>query len=384
LLTLGSDIVGFLSFNLGTTLVLKSAFSTEKRGYSSLALRFLDFAQERHCSLPGLAYWRGQAYSKMGRRQSALDAWRASPDADYWLTLQGRSEIAQHQYDTALSTFEMAALVNPSSSTIHYYGGLALHQLDRYEQALVWYNAALELSDFDKRFIEPVSELDGGRWWHGDPGDERLSPTKAHTYVQISGVYYQLGQWNLMRDAAQKAVDLAPHDPLGYFQLGGAYFYLAQADNIDPESKARFYRLAEEALVTVVDQVAWNQAPFFQTLARVYRGQGKTSAAADAYQRMLRTSSPPAAHFYEVASFYVSAGQPQEAIPLYDVALSKTPEKPKFAHRWVEAAEAWAAAGKEEEACDLFRRGLDICGEAENKDCAAENSILWDICSEQR
>jgi len=374
LIAISPTLIAFLYFNLGNIHVLKSTLNNIDSEHLTLAQGLFDRAEQYAPSLSRVHYWRGQAYFLAGQQQNALDAWRVFPDADYWLTMRGKYLLRQGQVEPAIDILRTALAVNPASSTICYYGGLALYRAEQYDKALEWHSKALELEQFDERFMD--SSPRGDVWWPARPDNLTHDPTPAMTYIQISAVYYQLKQWDMMQAAAQAAIDLAPDDPLGYFQLGWAYFRWANADSSDLEDKAEFYRLAEKSLVTVVDQIPDHQYPFFLVLARVYAERENIPAATVAYQRVLNVSGR-VGYQYEVARFYAATGQAQAALPLYEAILSRTPHEAEFGQRWIDAAEAYFVTSKQDVACTLFKEGVDICGET---GCNVQDSILWSVC----
>jgi tetratricopeptide (TPR) repeat protein len=366
-------LLAFLYSNLGNIYVLRSSLINPDFTHLVLAQGFFDQA-ERIFSLSRVPYWRGQAYSLAGQRQRALDTWRTFPDADYWFAIRGQTELACGRVETAWSLLETAALLNPVSSTTRYYGGIALTRMERYTEALTWYNQALTSNDFDRRFV--LNQNDRSVWWPARPDNLTHNPSRAMTYVQMSAVYYQLQQWELMRDAAQAAVDLDPYQSLGYLQLGTSYFMLG---NLYTDRQVEFNKLAAEAYLAVADQMPDYQIGFFLHLARVHWAQGDIPSATAAYDRVARTSRHIANH-REVMRFYEDTGQTKMLVSLYDDLIDKTPYKAQFSYRWIAAAEAYFAAGMPIKACALFQTGINICDEAK---CDVQDSVLLDVCTGQ-
>jgi tetratricopeptide (TPR) repeat protein len=367
------NLVALISFNLGNLYVLLADVSGNNASLLATAQQFYTVTEHTKVPLTRLPYMQGWAWFQQGEFEKAINSWKEFPDADYWLTIRGKVLLKQGQFESAKGILTMASELNPKSSTIYYYGGLAYYRLERYDEALDWYTRALELDSFDERFMDNPPK--GDVWWPARPDNLTQYPTPVMTYIQMSAVYYQLGQWDMMRDAALSAIDIDPDEPLGYFQLGCAYYRWAGSLS-DSKDATQFYRLAEESFITIVDQIPDYQYPFFLILARVYVGLGEVSAATSAYQHVLEVSDQ-ANYQYEVARFYVTIGQVEASLSLYESVLAQTPHEAQFSQRWIDAAEAYWMIDEREIACTLFRQGIDICGD---KECAAQNSILWNVC----
>ncbi|GAG11574.1 unnamed protein product, partial [marine sediment metagenome] len=167
LITIGPALIAYWYLNLANTCILQSTLNGPNLEQLALTQHFLDHAEQYMPSLPHLPYWRGQAHFLAGEQRKALDTWHKYPEAGYLLIGRGKVELMRGQAESALKLLEMATSLDPSSSTIRYYGGVALFRMKRYDEALVWFNEALILDQFDERFAQDLNV--GDVWWPARP-----------------------------------------------------------------------------------------------------------------------------------------------------------------------------------------------------------------------
>ncbi len=367
-------IVSYLYFNLGN-IYLSWSMSSNPASFTLLTSAgfFFEKAKEGYSPPPLVTYKQGQTFFLMGEQQLAIDEWRQFPEADCWLKVQGISLLKEGRLQEAGDILQTASMLNPASSAVAYYVGMTHYRSGANQDALAWLERAVELNQFDERCLtySPAPDV----WWPGRPDNLNRPPSLALTYIQMAAVYYTMREWDAMQAAAQKAVALEPENPLGYYQLGEAYYRQALASDRD---RAALLDSAEAIFAQVVDVDSNFQFRLLVSTAQVHRAQGNVDAAILAYQRALPRVSQTFLR-YEIAEFFAQIGYTDEAAQLYELALDETPLQAASAYRWVEAAAIFAILQETETACEHLHTAQAVCSQPL---CDEIQTMLLDICQD--
>ncbi len=159
-----------------------------------------------HCNL-------GLAYSKLGRHQDAIEAFKQAiiikpDDSDVQYTL-GNAYGKLGRYQDAIEAFKQAIRIKPDYSDVYYNLGLTYGKLGCYQEATEAFKQAI-----------------------------RLKPDYSDVYYNLGLTYGKLG---LQQDAIEffkQAIRLKPDDAKTHYNLGNAYLLSG-----DKESALKEYEI---------------------------------------------------------------------------------------------------------------------------------------------
>ena len=370
-------LLGRLYFNLGNV-ALVVAYQTEDLMGLDTAEKFYAKVAGGEYSSANLPFFQGEGEFLRGNFEAAVGHWRDFPDADFWLTMLSAYDLICRNPQLALDRLEIATNLNPKSSTIHYYSGLALYRLEKYKLALKRFDDAIELNKFNDD-LSRIAFPQGMTWFPARPDNLTRDPSLEMAVIYKAAAYYQLREWKLMSETAKEAIETNPDNPLGYFQLGYAYLRWANSPSASPDERVHYYNMARHAFEQIRGQVDKYQYSYFYALSLVCTAQNDVLCANMAYQRLVAASFN-VDHWYLAARYYADTEQFDLALPLYEQVLSRTLSEPEFAMRWIEAADVNFVVGNADRACDLFQIGFDLCQESEIDCNNLYDSKLFEVC----
>jgi tetratricopeptide (TPR) repeat protein len=79
------------------------------------------------------------------------------PDKAYALTVMGEAEAAQEDYANANKHYQRAIELNPAIAQAYFGLGQILHQKGRIQEALQWYEDALERAPNNRRYLHNLA-----------------------------------------------------------------------------------------------------------------------------------------------------------------------------------------------------------------------------------
>jgi len=223
--------------------VVGNCFSLQKE--HDTALKFFQRAIQLS---PDFAYAHtlsGHEYSANDDFEKAMASYRSAIRIDErhynaWYGL-GNIYYRQEKYDFAEHHLQKALEINPSSSPLYCYLGMALHANQKTLQALEKLSAAIEidhknpLARFQKAQVlicmEPpqydlaLKEL---------LQLVEMAPKEGSVYQMLGKVYKRLGHTSRALDCLNRAVDLSPKDAQ---QIKGAISNLEKEDNAEEEEE---------------------------------------------------------------------------------------------------------------------------------------------------
>ena len=207
----------------------------------------------------------GRALAASGLEQQAVEEWRASGAAPYFVN-QGLALARTGDYAGALAAYERALAIDPDVPQGYYRQGQALSALGREEEAVAALEAAAALE----------------------------APSSARRYLLQGEVHVARGEWVAALAAFGRAAELDPRDPEPHHRMGrvreqgmgdrdAAAADFARALQLDPDyapSRLALGRLAGEQ--GDCDEAARWLAPFLASPQPSPGGADWTDAEASA------------------------------------------------------------------------------------------------------
>jgi tetratricopeptide (TPR) repeat protein len=155
-------------------------------------------------------------------------------DINTWDQAEQRVGEAFELYETglmqqALDKLNEAISLNPGCSAWHFNMGLTLDGLDRYEEALVCYQHAIELSPDDVEILNCLA-VDYTRTTQYDLAlsiferIEKLDPSFEPAYCNRIITYTEMEQYDKAEQMFYLAQELNPDCPICFYNIGNALF----------------------------------------------------------------------------------------------------------------------------------------------------------------
>jgi len=205
-----------------------------------------------------------------------------------------------------------------------------------------------------------------------------IAPMAADGYIyEAEGLFWQGNQSGAEADL-RKAIEVAPDNAAGYFQMGNllagqkkydeAEKYFIQALQKDPSSPDALSGLVNanlvrkqsaRALKLVQDQIALspNNTAFYTLLGEVEIRNQDQARAEEAFQKAVALDKNNVAAFLGLSSVQVARGSLDQAIANYQRALQ---ENPRDARLYVAFASLRESRGEWQQAEDLYKKALEI------------------------
>jgi len=302
----------------------------------------------------------GLLLEKAGKVDAAIDYWRkglvVKPD-DAWVmldlarALENRGELTE-----AEKLYRQAEAIDPNSSILHYQFGL------RALRSGVAGADRAQLEDARKRFEKAI----------------QLAPHVPEAYSQLGLVLIHLGEANDAIEPLEKAIRLNPRLTPAYVNLGmaqmacgngsGAIESFNQALKIEPDNAEAHRHLAlllalagryDDAIshYEAVLKVAPDDAEAHNLLAAVYINIGRSDDAIAHLREALRLEPNYADACNNLGIQLYDQGQTQEAIALYQRALKLNPN---YLDAYLNLGAAMLELGRYAEAAGSYRHALKL------------------------
>ncbi len=232
-------------------------------------------------------FFLGQVLWEVGERGEALEVWRRAGVAAYFLT-QGKELQAAGRWEEAEGVLRLAVELAPQSWEAHLELGEVLLRNRKVEQALQAFRQALALCPQDEELevylwlghaYRAAKDRDKALWAYREAYARAPRDTYLPYYAYYVGLtLLELGRLDEAEAFLQGSVPAAPHAPNHYLL---ARIYLQRED---------WARAAEELerAVALAPSALW----YYEALGDVYRKQGRTEAALEAYEAAFCLAAP--------------------------------------------------------------------------------------------
>ena len=197
-----------------------------------------------------------------------------------------------------------------------------------------------------------------GRYFKGKHGlDCYLKVTEAWGYFQR----YNIEGMNLARQIAEEVIAMCPENPFGYIRLGFVYniaYYLGNTKS-PQETLEKGIELAQKA-VAMDDSIADSHA----LLCELYTTKREFDKAIAEGEQAVALNPGGTLPLVGYARSLTIAGRPEEAIPLFQKVIRRTPFGQPYLY--LEFGRALWAAGRFEEAVSALKKTIQISLDADN------------------
>jgi tetratricopeptide (TPR) repeat protein len=270
------------------------------------------------------------SFLRNGNSSRAIDEYRDAikikPDYIEAHNNLGAALLKAGRYGDALAQFQKVIAMHPLPIT-HFGSALALVQLQRFDEAIKQYDAALRLKP------DYVEALNNRGNLHSQLGNEAaalvdyetalgFSPQFVDAHINAAAALLALGRSAEALPHCTAAVTLQPTNALAHLKFGDALLELQR-----PSAAATEYR---EAMRLDANGV---YGPY--GLARSLEALNRTKEAATAYERTLQlTPESPIAH-YQLAVMLERTGQAEQAMQHYQTAIHLQPNYPEAVSRLI-------------------------------------------------
>jgi len=148
--------------------------------------------------------------------------------ADYLLIVGAESFLAG-EYAQALEFYKEAEEINPELSHINNCIGVALGMLGRHQDAIPYFEKAVQLDSADVRGYLNLGNIyiELGRPQEAMTYAEKcieINPGEYSAYFILGSAYYLLNDLDKSMSYYQKALQINPRDAETYFAVGGVYY----------------------------------------------------------------------------------------------------------------------------------------------------------------
>ena len=245
----------------------------------------------------------GKLLTKQGRKQPTLEVYRLGvrnnpQDARYYYAL-AQALGAQEHWLWASRNYRQVAKLNPSPQG-YYHWGIALYQLEEYEEALERFQQALDLKPSAPGYfhqgltlLKLHQEDRAEECWHKAIA---LKQNYLRAYDRLGQLWQKQGQWQKAALAYKKVLSLNPEAKATIVRIGRLYCSLKQYDlaiacytrviESTPEGSA-----IEERAFSGYQQLLANldsaTALAYYKLAKLYRSKSHFTEAIDNYQQSI-------------------------------------------------------------------------------------------------
>jgi tetratricopeptide (TPR) repeat protein len=272
-------------------------------------------------------------------------------DDDYWLLLYGIQDLYgssdRHGLCRAQDCFDRVLREYPDSSTTHFYLGRTLQLQGEPSKALVHFQTALRLNQFDKRFSRIT----------GDTNVEAATPMTA--VGAMIGVYMDMQQWKEAEQAARDFQSQFPETGQGEYWLGEIMLNTGR-----PEEAVSYLQFAAQRK---------SDSYVYLLLGRAYRRLGQIGPAIDAYERSYNLS-PSGSVLWELGEYYVKyTSRKADGVALLSRFLQDLPHDCSSIWWWRTAGEFSLETKTMTEACTFLNEGLEFCSDEQTRKLVRDN-----------
>ena len=268
---------------------------------------------------------RGRTYRQMGRYEESLADFDRAIElkADYAWAIAGRGETYRQMgcYEEALADLDRAIALKPDYDWAIAYRGRTYRQMGRYEEALADFERAIAL---DPDYAWAIASR-GETYWQTGRYEEALAdferamelePDDA-LHIASRGVTYRLmGRYEEALADFERAMELDPDDASYIADRGETYHLMERYE----EALADFDRALE-----VEPNNAWylyDRALTRQALGQADCAQADLVAAVRRARGVYKESPQDWKNVFNLALYYLAAGEAEEADRLYREALA--------------------------------------------------------------
>jgi tetratricopeptide (TPR) repeat protein len=228
------------------------------------------------------------------------------------LSTQGKSALANQQFDQAAKLYEQIVKLDPRSAEAHSNLGFALYMSGNYQPAIAQFQKALAL-------------------------DPRLD----HAQILLALTYFDSGDFNRAVPLLEKAYQVRKDDPVVVAHLGLAYLRQNKDDKalamlthwaeLEPASADALYFKGKASVYVASDafdqlsKAAPDSYRMFQLRAEMLRQQNLTAAAISEYKKAIAQKPDAAGLHYALGTLYRDANRLDEALAEFNAELKITP-----------------------------------------------------------
>ncbi|HEC35651.1 MAG TPA: tetratricopeptide repeat protein [Anaerolineae bacterium] len=230
------------------------------------------------------AFFLGQALWQAGEQEPAIAAWRQAGAAPYFVSLGQRLNAAGH-LEEAMEAWRLALEIDPQSWQAHLEVGRALRRSRQPEEAIRELAVALDLCPLEAEVqvyaemghaYRAARNLDRALWAYRETY-ARLPAGNAYAYL-IGSILYEQGRYAEARQYLCRLLQGTPHAP--------SHYLLARI-SIQQEDWAGAERELAQAIA-----LAPSVPEYHEWLGEVYRAQGNSQAAVEAYRAAFCLAPP--------------------------------------------------------------------------------------------
>ena len=227
---------------------------------------------------------------------------------------------------------------------------LQLHKDNRIEEAVVLYNAVIQEDPDNEMALSFLGSIALGN----NDLDTALNyflkavaiKPESGYYKEIGNIYFDKKQYNNAIESYEKAITIHPGFKEAFFNLGIAYYSLAEELKAKNElDQAIFY-------YKKVLEINPNYADVYFKIGVIYQGIGNVQKAVEYYAKTLELVPNSANVYYNLGNIFLDENQPAKAAECLSKSLLMDPEN-------IEAKNNYATAlynsGKIQESIDLYR-----------------------------
>lgn len=231
----------------------------------------------------------------------------------------------EQKYMDAINYLNQAVARNQSYAEAYYLLGDSFGLLSQYQQAVGYYDRALQLKtpDADQYYEMAQIYFKGNRMelaWDAfkkavDSGLKSDELPNAYTFMAIA--YQERQRWSDAVDAYKNVIRLSPNNATAYYNLGGAYY----KQNLYSDAIEAYKGALNINSTTATENYNPNDAYFF--MAESYWRMGRTADAAEAYKHAAEVDSKDTASLIYFAQICINDLQrDDDAIAALERAVS--------------------------------------------------------------
>jgi arylsulfatase A-like enzyme/Flp pilus assembly protein TadD len=318
----------------------------------------------------GVSYL-GRTLQMLDRDDEAIEWYRRAvamaPESFIDQRQLGNMLALKGDYEAAEVCYRAAIEYNPGEEPIgHLNLGMVLASLKRFDEALVYYDKAVEMVPEQVsahlhrgttlrllgRYEEAVASVNEAL---------RLDPALIAAHTQLAMVRYQMGQKDEAIAGLESAIAELPGEPMLYYRRAQM---AADAGDL---------KEAGEWLARVV-QLRSESAAAWQMLGANHRRQGELLKAVEYLRKAVELKPDYPRALIPLGMSLEGLGRNDEAIEIYRRVLELAPNSPLG---YTRTAALLAARGDTADAIDLLRQGLSVL--PDHIDIA--NDLAWHLAT---
>lgn len=271
------------------------------------------------------------------------------------LASQGDRSFNRRDYQGAIKKYEESIRLVNNNPYAHFWKGNAHYYLEQYDEALT------ELNTADRQGYKPLIDIYKVRWfvnYKKKNYDDALAdlrqglvqePDNLLMKAGLGDVYYAKQSYGDAVVAFNAVVDKIPNNGNVYYNIAFAYYNLGQADNQknaaqkaiqngtqylaesyiligDAESKRRNFREAAEAYEKSLN-IRQDIYAVYRNLADIYRNQNRFADAIEVTKKGLRQFPRDGGLYIDLSWYYSLSDLPEEAIGAAQRAVAFVPDQ---------------------------------------------------------